>query len=874
MPALRASQEELATRIVNEFTKIRPSLEAVAKGVTRNNEISVRMAKPGSASHTDGKVIYVQVPHALAEKPEHDRVICDRRDENFQLQCRACYRRELVLRNMFHEIGHVVENSFMLVGDTPYRQRTPVALPWVTPERQAHINYQLRSPGWGLTYRVLATESGKGFPMLANALEDVRIEAHIAAARPGAGLMFKSNAYNLVRIGVQGNDAQATDLFGDEEGAATKAWIDMPPNTQFMVGLIFKGAGTDVTGFLHPQVVADLAEVEPLIARARTCKTAGDTYRLTVEMYAEMIRFGYISAPPPPMPAEKDDDADQQSEDDKQAGQSDSEPDSDQQGSGDPEGDPDTAKSDSEHGQTDSSTDEQPDADTGAQGTGDESLENDGPDLSDDTSNDIDAPDPFSADDDTEDTPRPESSAADDETGDGTDTPAPDDEAGSDDTSPDSGDDSMAGTGADDSEPGETSTAQGGSDGQPGEPDDSDFGMEEGTDGTEEETEPYGDGFDSDGIPIYDPEDEATEAGTDDANRWGTAVMAEPDEISGALDNVLGHDNDGQVDIDAGDTEPETAVTETVLNRANEMAYRPSEFEMLGDRVSGVTYYTWTPSKQAWVNSRASGPIETGSSMNKGYVVDTKSYAAPESIMSSGVFQLRLVLEANAKGKFNNGRKSGKINPRVLGKRAPLDDPRLFRTRDLPKKKDYHVVLCMDCSGSTLGTTLDDEKRAVYAQAELLNRLGISFEIIAVTGYGRGGAGGMARDAVVAVFEVKNTNQAWNNATKDNLANVFSSSSNLDGHSLQVCISRALKVRVTDRIIMYYTDGEMPAANYDEELLVLKRGIATCAQQDITLMGVGLGTDSPRAHGLDTVRVDRIEDVPKAIEHLGKRIRA
>ena len=76
----------------------------------------------------------------------------------------------------------------------------------------------------------------------------------------------------------------------------------------------------------------------------------------------------------------------------------------------------------------------------------------------------------------------------------------------------------------------------------------------------------------------------------------------------------------------------------------------------------------------------------------------------------------------------------------------------------------------------------------------------------------------------------------------------------------------------TDKILMYYTDGAMPASNYEEELKVIKSEIEYCKKNDITLMAVGMGVDSPKDHGFDTFRLDDEKGYRKVVEHLGKRL--
>jgi hypothetical protein len=83
---------------------------------------------------------------------------------------------------------------------------------------------------------------------------------------------------------------------------------------------------------------------------------------------------------------------------------------------------------------------------------------------------------------------------------------------------------------------------------------------------------------------------------------------------------------------------------------------------------------------------------------------------------------------------------------------------------------------------------------------------------------------------------------------------------------------RVEESQATDKIILYYSDGKMPLENYAEELEVLQREILYCRRRGITLLGVGIKTDSPAQHGLETVQVNNDEDIPKVIDLLGKRL--
>lgn len=246
----------------------------------------------------------------------------------------------------------------------------------------------------------------------------------------------------------------------------------------------------------------------------------------------------------------------------------------------------------------------------------------------------------------------------------------------------------------------------------------------------------------------------------------------------------------------------------------------------------------------------------------------------PENILGPALMRMRVAFADNMRGKNEAHRRSGKINPKVLGKRAPLGDDRLFRRKVLPGKKDYHVIIGMDISGSTIGRNLHLEKRAVAAQAELCRRLGVSFSIYAHSGNFWDHQKNYVREFALEVYHIKGPDEVWDTNTQARLEALGSDAANLDGHFLEYLVRKADEVRESDAVILYYSDGKMPAENYEEELEILQREIKKCAQKRHTLLGVGIRTDSPARHGLDTVQVDDDSDIVKVVKHLEKRLMA
>jgi cobalamin biosynthesis protein CobT len=182
-------------------------------------------------------------------------------------------------------------------------------------------------------------------------------------------------------------------------------------------------------------------------------------------------------------------------------------------------------------------------------------------------------------------------------------------------------------------------------------------------------------------------------------------------------------------------------------------------------------------------------------------------------------------------------------------------------------------LIGIDISGSTVGVNIALAKRAAMTQAELCHRVGVDFAIYAHTANGAGGPFNWSDNLYLDMYEIKAFNTPWDSKSKDALIKIGPDAENLDGRGVEFYRRIIQKHPATDKIILYYSDGKMPAANYHEELEILQDQIRHCKRDNITLLGVGIRTDSPKRHGLDTVQVDREEDLVKVVRHLGKRLR-
>lgn len=235
----------------------------------------------------------------------------------------------------------------------------------------------------------------------------------------------------------------------------------------------------------------------------------------------------------------------------------------------------------------------------------------------------------------------------------------------------------------------------------------------------------------------------------------------------------------------------------------------------------------------------------------------------PRTVVTASIARMRRIFQENKATRMEGNLKRGKqFDPRTMGRRIPVDDPRIMRKRTRPGKKDHSVLIGLDVSGST-ANGLDRHIVAMgAAQAELCEATGVEFAIYAHTGMG----------SYLEIYIVKTWNEPWGPVQKKRLAMLRGSTANLDGHTMEYYRKAIERRPTTDKLIMYFTDGEMPAENYDEELWILQREIGICKKVGIRLVGVGVGTDSPKEHGLDTIRCDRMDDIPGMIQELEKRL--
>lgn len=760
------------------FQRLEPSLTGFAEALSGRT----LQVKAGEITATSGDVILIQPPIALGDENVHARSMCDVRDDIGMMKCDACRVRESVMGYIFHELGHVVFDSFK---KTALQGTQDFMLDYIEGDSRAQgrliSNWNKTEFKYINSIQHVSSSINKHLPGLVNALEDVRVDARMVDARPGVAAMHEANFNRVARLGYDSG----------------RKVSDLDLNAQLSIAFLAKAKGFELEGVFDDYVLQTLekeqiAKVVDVVASARTPQMIMNyAFKLLVEgqregffIYDEMHTY---------IPDEEEEDADPEEEPETsgEGDDSDSEP---SEGDGDPQRSDGSGDSDSER--DDSNT---PDDDP-SEGGGDSGSEGDVPPS--DSESDSGSGDKEDSESEGDDSAHPESSKGDSDSPSGGDSSA--------------NSSSQSPMGADDSS--ENGDPASGADGPVGEPE---------------------------SRPSEHSENEREDSDSDaDGGDEGAAEVPRPEPRDFGLDP---DESVREVEVFTGHSDTEFSMTPQEATAIKQVVASLENFDDVSEAISGM---------------EMRDPMNVNSD---GF--ESVARRTPESVLGPATLHMRRVFTDNAKSNNERNMKSGRVNKRVLGRRAWGDDDRLFSKKTRPGKRDYAVLIGIDASGSTSSwsdgmTTIELELLAAKAQAELCHRMGIKFAVYAHTG---------SRSKLI-VMPVKTFDQPWNDKAVKRMSRVDSMHANLDGHTLEFYRKEIEKVRATDKVIMYYSDGAMPAENYHEELRVLKREIKTCKSRGITLMAVGARTSDPRAHGLDTVRIDRLNQIDQVVKHLGKRL--
>lgn len=809
-----------AVRAYRAATELTPLVNAFVRALTRRPEVKVQWS--AGTPRTDGTIIYLRPPYVLGEPavPHPDRNKCAERLDNDLLWCPACRRVEEVMQVLFHEISHITEDSFTRLTE---KEKTDAVKRGLAERLRARDTAEIEKAREAKLIEMIEANYGKNFmgaaalvsdylPALVNALEDARVNARTFERRKGTKRMYRGAIRQVIETGFDLPDGTHID------------WKEQEPEVQAPIALLLKASGYDelLDGF-HPLVLEAVNSLEVVLAlqglaESRSPATPFRIAPVALEAFRArglMRRRDDVEddpmLPPPPPP------------------------------SGEPEKDEDEKPK----------GEESEDAPKGDEPSDDKSEESEAPGQDDDAENkrtsDQDDDEEVDSDDDGEQTEDTGRSKSDD--GDGEDDGAEDDTFSEsvdgedeDDASEDAGDDG---------------------EGKPGDGDGSDG---DGSDDDDDEGDEGSGDSDGEGSSSGSGEGDEDGSGGDDEGDGFKEAETSGDDVDALVGAFGGHGPLSSED----DVDPDFDRVIDVLVAQGEFFDEPSK-RIANVRISRYGVPTLDSSGYDITSQlpwRGCDGVEA-----IGDRLENKSVVVPEAILTDAVARGRTVFSLNARGRQQTGLKSGRPNGRVLH-RVALGDDKIFRKRHNPGRRDYFVGITLDMSGSTSRKCKEQPdlrrdtliKTTALGMAELLNRVGVKFALYSHTATYSGDSGSTLS---LDMGEIKSPTDPWGDKQREALTALRYAAANLDGHTLEFMRKLVEKQRATDKVILYFTDGAMPAENGAEELEILYREFKRCQDKGITMIYMGIDNTEPRdKYGLPTIPMYGMQDLPKAVEAL------
>lgn len=269
--------------------------------------------------------------------------------------------------------------------------------------------------------------------------------------------------------------------------------------------------------------------------------------------------------------------------------------------------------------------------------------------------------------------------------------------------------------------------------------------------------------------------------------------------------------------------------------------------------------------------------------------VDRYANWAGQNPDANSLHRLREALGFNRRSAHDPNLPYGRLHGSKLA-RVPTGGRRVFRRLEKAKKRSYAVLIGVDLSGSTHSRAEGDRDvndilvELAYRQAELLAAVGVPFMVVGHTGRHRydgdyllGELSSAERrlwpsSTTTDLYLAKTFAEPWRREQKLAMLSFPACAQNLDGQTMQTYIRLLAAQRATDRLLLYYTDGAMPAEDSTRQQAILEselsRAAAWSKRKDhrLSVIGVGYNTDSPKQYGLDTIEVNGSDGIKSNIQ--------
>lgn len=837
-------RREHAKRALVTFKQLISSVyQPILRAVTKNPKLKVEPTANMSA--TDKKTVWLMVPWELGETREHDRSLCDLRDEDYQMLCPACHVRDCIDSVVFHESAHISSDSFEEVDPEKYRDLVREFAPFIDAD-SLDLPWQIKGQRVNVQALTLFTEKVY-LPQVQNIVEDIYVNRRLFQARVGTEPSIKGMIIRTFKRGY--HDALGNHI----------EWSKQPVGPQAAISLFALAARLpELIDNLVPEV--QVIKGDPVLAELmEAIPEEGDCYaraQIGLEALARLRELGFcipqseLPQPPVPPQGEDDDEAEEVEDEDGESEQGD-----DDQGSEDAPGDDeDSAPQDGGGEGEDESQDDPELPQPMSMPGGEDNGESDSSEQEDDDAEGDDDQD--EGDDDQDDSDESKDSNSGITTGDKSEG---DSEEESDDETGKSG----KGQGEDQDE--DNADDAEGDDAGSGDDDESD-----------DEDDPYGDDDDEadedddnagNGNGQGDDEaddEESDEDGEGDSEADAQAAKDEMDrkeaeEVNKTMRQMMGHEDKEQED--GNYTEPEDGYKpHAPEDRSNDQTAAIDEavkWQKFDAPPKGIRDF-YEQEADPWVAKRY-GPIDWD-----------------PGLVSGETAHLRAVFALNRKRRLTGSLKKGSRLDSPNLHRIASEDYRIFGKQDRPDKRDWFVLVGLDDSASTHSNGAASVIRELgLAIGEMLTGVGIKFAMYGHGGLSNNPSSRSGHDGSWAVRHliIKSPDEPWTPESKDRLSALGRDDCcNYDGHTLEQYRKIIQTRRETDKMILYVTDGAMPMMNFDEELEVLQRELQILRRQRVHLVGVGYRTDSPKQHGMDTISIQDGRDLPSLVHGLRERL--
>lgn len=203
---------------------------------------------------------------------------------------------------------------------------------------------------------------------------------------------------------------------------------------------------------------------------------------------------------------------------------------------------------------------------------------------------------------------------------------------------------------------------------------------------------------------------------------------------------------------------------------------------------------------------------------------------------------LRHIFVARREQGWQAGFKSGKrisIKKRIQehAKGVPVVETRAFERREVPLEKDYAITLLVDLSGSMQGQKIEETFRGTIVLAEVLNKLGVSMEIIGFNdqihefqSFGQKMSPEIRNRMGEMLQEVNTPSAQWND----------------DGWAVAQASTRLAQQKAKEKFLIVLSDGQpVPSAEHADtryELGTVVDDVTKRSGQKLIGLGIGPGT--------------------------------